>query len=58
MLFRSPGFETTTIDYLVFLKAFSSSNLGGGAALAVILFIFIGLLTLLQNKVFRIQEED
>lgn len=53
-----PGFETTTIDYLVYLRAFSSSNLGSGAALAVILFIFIGVLTLIQNKLFRISEED
>ncbi len=53
-----PGFDTTTIDYLVYLRAFSSSNLGSGAALAVVLFIFIGLLTLLQNKVFKLQEED
>jgi multiple sugar transport system permease protein len=53
-----PGFDTTTIDYLVYLRAFSSNNLGSGAALAVILFLFIGVLTLLQNKVFRLQEED
>jgi ABC-type sugar transport system permease subunit len=53
-----PGFETTTIDYLVFLKAFSSSNLGSGAALAVILFLFIGVLTLVQSRVFRIQDEE
>ncbi|ROR96885.1 carbohydrate ABC transporter membrane protein 1 (CUT1 family) [Salana multivorans] len=53
-----PGFETTTIDYLVYLKAFSSTNLGAGAALAVLLFLFIGVLTLIQNRVFRLQEED
>lgn len=53
-----PGYETTTIDYLVFLKAFSSSNLGSGAALAVMLFLFIGVLTILQNRVFRLQKED
>lgn len=53
-----PGYETTTIDYLVYLRAFSSSNLGSGAALAVMLFLFIGVLTLLQNKVFKLQEED
>jgi ABC-type sugar transport system permease subunit len=53
-----PGFDTTTIDYLVYLRAFSSSNLGSGAALAVVLFFFIGILTLLQNKVFKLQEED
>lgn len=53
-----PGFDTTTIDYLVFLRAFSSTNLGSGAALAVILFLFIGVLTLIQNRVFRLGKED
>ena len=53
-----PGFETTTIDYLVFLRAFSSTNLGSGAALAIVLFLFIGVLTLIQNRVFRVQKED
>jgi ABC-type sugar transport system permease subunit len=53
-----PGFDTTTIDYLVYLRAFSSSNLGSGAALAMLLFGFIAILTVLQAKVFRIQETD
>ena len=53
-----PLYETTTIDYLVYLRAFSSSNLGSGAALAVVLFLFIGVLTLLQGRVFRLQRED
>lgn len=53
-----PGFETTTIDYLIYLRAFSSSNLGSGAALAVILFVFIGILTLIQTRVFKLGEED
>jgi multiple sugar transport system permease protein len=53
-----PGFDTTTIDYLVYLKAFSSTNLGSGAALAVILFLFIGILTLIQNRVFKLDKED
>ena len=53
-----PGYETTTIDYLVYLRAFSSNNLGSGAALAVVLFMFIGLLTLIQNRVFKLQKED
>lgn len=53
-----PGYETTTIDYLVYLRAFSSTNLGSGAALAVMLFLFIGVLTLIQNRVFRLQEDD
>jgi len=53
-----PGYETTTIDYLVYLRAFSGNNLGSGAALAVMLFLFIGVLTLLQNRVFKLQQED
>jgi multiple sugar transport system permease protein len=53
-----PGFETTTLDYLVYLKAFTSSNLGSGAALAVLLFIFIGILTVLQARVFKVTDED
>jgi ABC-type sugar transport system permease subunit len=53
-----PGYETTTIDFLVYLRAFSSNNLGSGAALAVLLFFFIGLLTLLQNRVFKLQKDD
>jgi ABC-type sugar transport system permease subunit len=53
-----PGYETTTIDFLVYLRAFSSNNLGSGAALAVVLFFFIGLMTLLQNRVFKLQKDD
>ncbi len=54
-----PGYDTTTVDYLVFLKAFSSaSNLGSGAALAVLLFVFIGLLTVIQAKFFRLSGEE
>lgn len=53
-----PGYETTTIDYLVFLRAFQSNNLGSGSALAVVLLIFIALLTVVQNRIFRISKED
>lgn len=53
-----PGFETTTIDYLIYLRAFSGSNIGSGAALAVLLFMVVGLLTLVQAKFFRFNEED
>lgn len=53
-----PGYETTTVDYLVFLKAFDTGNKGPGAALAVLLFLFIGLLTIAQNRIFRVSEDD
>ena len=53
-----PGYETTTIDYLIYLKAFGSENIGPGAALAVLLFVFIAMATVVQNRFFRIQDED
>ena len=53
-----PGYDTTTIDYLVFQKAFSTTNLGSGAALAVLLFLFIGILTLVQVRFFRNSGQD
>jgi multiple sugar transport system permease protein len=48
-----PGYDTTTLDYLIYSLAFSSSRLGEGSALAVMVFIFIGTLTLLQLRFFR-----
>lgn len=53
-----PGYDTTTLDYLIYTLAFSSSNLGEGAALAVLVFLLIGGLTLIQLKAFRVSEED
>lgn len=52
-----PGYDTTTLDYLIYSLAFSSSRLGEGAALAVMVFIFIGTLTLLQLRFFRSAED-
>ncbi len=52
-----PGFDTTSLDYLVFQKAFSPSDLGGGAAISIVLFAIVGSLTVLQNKVFKITED-
>ncbi len=53
-----PGYETTTIDYLIYLKAFGGNSIGSGAALAVMLFILVGALTFAQNKIFRVGDED
>jgi multiple sugar transport system permease protein len=53
-----PGYETTTVDYLVYLKAFQVGNKGPGAALAVLLFLFIGALTIIQARLFRVDRED
>lgn len=43
-----PGYSTTTIDYMVYLKAFRSSRYGEGCALAMILLAIIFLITKLQ----------
>jgi ABC-type sugar transport system permease subunit len=53
-----PGYDTTTLDYLIYTLAFSSSNLGQGAALAVLVFLLIGGLTLVQLRVFRLSDGD
>ena len=52
-----PGYETTTVDYFIYLKAFAGFNLGGGAALAVMLFFVILGLTAVQFRVFRDDED-
>ena len=47
-----PGYETTTIDYMVYLKAFISGNqLGSACATAVVLLVIVMLLTVVQLKI-------
>jgi ABC-type sugar transport system permease subunit len=53
-----PGYETTTIDYFIYLKAFTGSDMGGGAALALVLFVITLVLTVLQLRFVRFGEED
>ncbi|MET0589951.1 MAG: sugar ABC transporter permease [Naasia sp.] len=53
-----PGYDTTTLDYLIYTLAFSSTRLGEGSALAVMVFLLIGGLTLIQLRVFRASEAD
>ena len=43
-----PGYETTTIDYMIYTKAFTNSRYGEACALAVILLIIILAITKLQ----------
>jgi ABC-type sugar transport system permease subunit len=53
-----PLFSTTTVDYLVFQKAFSSQDMGQGSALAILVFGIIALLTLTQAKYLRTDAQD
>jgi ABC-type sugar transport system permease subunit len=48
-----PGYSTTTLDYLIYQKAFSSADMGSGSALAIVVFALIGILTYLQRLVTR-----
>ncbi|BDI24029.1 carbohydrate ABC transporter permease [Herbiconiux sp. L3-i23] len=53
-----PGYDTTTLDYLIYTLAFSSTRLGEGSALAVMVFLLIGTLTAVQLRFFRASEDD
>ena len=46
-----PGYGTTTIDYMIYIKAFAkSSEFGYACALSVILMIIVAAVTLIQMK--------
>ena len=45
-----PLYSTTTLDYLIYQKAFSASDMGQGSALAIIVFAIIAILTVAQSK--------
>jgi ABC-type sugar transport system permease subunit len=51
-----PGYETTTVDYFIYLKAFAGFDLGAGAALAVLLFLIVLALTVVQFRMFGADE--
>lgn len=52
-----PGYETTTLDYFIFLKAFSGFDFGQAAALALMLAVITLGLTVIQLRVARFGEE-
>jgi ABC-type sugar transport system permease subunit len=51
-----PGFATTTVDYFTYLTSFENGQFGYGAALAVLLFLVVLLLTVVQIKLFPRRE--
>ena len=48
-----PGYGTTTIDYMIYIKAFKSNLLGQSSALATILFVIVLVIVIIIRKVFR-----
>lgn len=53
-----PLYSTTTLDYLVYLLAFTNFDLGKGSALAILIFGLISVLTVLQMRLVRRQEAE
>lgn len=51
-----PGFATTTVDYYTYLTTFENGQFGYGAALAVLLFLIVLVLTIAQIKLFPQRE--
>lgn len=52
-----PGYETTTLDYFIYQKAFSGFDFGQAAALALMLAVITLILTVIQLRVARFDEE-
>lgn len=55
-----PGYETTTLDYMIYLKSFGSSagsDYGMACAIAVILLFIILFLTIIERKVTENQDD-
>jgi ABC-type sugar transport system permease subunit len=51
-----PGFATTTVDYFTYVTSFENGQFGYGAALAVMLFLIVLVLTIVQVKLFPRRE--
>ena len=52
-----PGYSTTTLDFLIYQRAFSTGDFGAGSALAIMVFILIGILTVGQLRLFRATQD-
>jgi multiple sugar transport system permease protein len=53
-----PGYETTPIDYMIYLKAFESGDLGYASALSVVLLILVSGVCWLQVRVLNMIAAD
>lgn len=51
--FGGPGYTTTTIEYMIYLKAFKANLLGQSSALSVILFFIVLMIIIIILMVFR-----
>lgn len=52
-----PGYESTVLEYFIYLKGFRAGDMGYAAALSVILFILVLLVSMLQSIFTRQKQE-
>ncbi|WP_139996600.1 MULTISPECIES: carbohydrate ABC transporter permease [Paenibacillus] len=52
-----PGYETTPIDYMIYIQAFRSGNMGYASALSVFLFFIVMFITWIQLKISKRLEQ-
>lgn len=45
-----PGYESTVLEYFIYLKGFKAGDMGYASALSVILFVLVCMVSLLQSK--------
>jgi len=53
-----PGYDTTVLEYLLYLKAFRVHDMGYASALSVVLFVIVIIITMIQRRLTRSKEED
>jgi ABC-type sugar transport system permease subunit len=53
-----PGFGTTTMEYFVYVDAFSNQNFGEASAVGVVLLVVILAISILQMTLLRTESDD
>lgn len=53
-----PGYGTTTLEYLMYTSAFQTHRFGYASAVAVVLFIIIMFLGIIQSKITNVAEGE
>ena len=46
-----PGYDTTPINYWIYMKAFRSNEMGFACALAVVLFVILFIIAIIQRMI-------
>jgi multiple sugar transport system permease protein len=52
-----PGYESTVVEYFIYIKAFRSNQLGYACAIALVLFVVVLVLSLFQQRLFAGRED-